>query len=613
MSTNILLFLIGAHRLSERMLLETGAEYPADLYCSNTVPLERAIVQGVVESCQEDSRVFVYSIRGPELTSSEPSEDNLSVTKINHDLVQNPVLASWETLTLGAESKSLEFTYEKIKQLLRTHSSREYPLPPTEKTVVIVHDADILLRGIISRLDTSQKQTAFVFGFTDELELTSGSQFLKLKGEEPLAYAGAVAFNSSDEFLACLERAKAQDSENQDFLPRVLAEASLQVVPFKDFLDFGNIENYYRSRMLCFSAREFHNIQVDLTTGTLTKSGGRSAAHGNQAKWFKALPEKLKHWLPPVYDIEPNEADPSQVNIRMGLFPFPSLADHLIHHTLSYQDWCRVAVKLRNLLEEFRQVDYDSKLSRIRLPAKTKTMYLSKTRERLERFERQMTDTEEWGSLKTSISTMRSLAGSYVLRHRLETCSDVSIIHGDLCFSNILYDPKSTQLKVIDPRGSFFEYSDFQSIDPEFFEQPFYGVDPIKYLRHLTGDPAYEFAKIRQSLSGYDLILAGRYTVVHEDGLFKPRFYASDVEQLYRVHSAFLKVFNPPVMPDLESDRDRRKPSSHIPHNLLLRRADAIEPLLYLSLLPLHYEDKFRQRVLASHAVTRFNRMYTGS
>jgi hypothetical protein len=61
-----------------------------------------------------------------------------------------------------------------------------------------------------------------------------------------------------------------------------------------------------------------------------------------------------------------------------------------------------------------------------------------------------------------------------------------AVLHGDLCFSNILYDRRSDQLKVIDPRGKH-------------------------YINGVRGNQLYDIAKLYHSARGkYDFAVAGR-------------------------------------------------------------------------------------------------------
>jgi hypothetical protein len=62
-----------------------------------------------------------------------------------------------------------------------------------------------------------------------------------------------------------------------------------------------------------------------------------------------------------------------------------------------------------------------------------------------------------------------------------------TVIQGDLCCSNILYDPGTSLIKFIDPHG-------------EFFEEGYYG------------EPRYDLAKLLHSFhGGYDFLLHEMY------------------------------------------------------------------------------------------------------
>ena len=64
---------------------------------------------------------------------------------------------------------------------------------------------------------------------------------------------------------------------------------------------------------------------------------------------------------------------------------------------------------------------------------------------------------------------------------------EFSIIHGDFCFSNILFDRKNTSIRLIDPRGSFGEFD-------------------------IYGDPNYDLCKLSHSIEGdYDFFINGLF------------------------------------------------------------------------------------------------------
>jgi Phosphotransferase enzyme family len=139
------------------------------------------------------------------------------------------------------------------------------------------------------------------------------------------------------------------------------------------------------------------------------------------------------------------------------------------------------------------------------------------------------------------------------LQHLAATCT-TTVIHGDLCCSNILYDPRTSLIKFIDPRG-------------EFFDEGCYG------------DPRYDLAKLLHSFhGGYDFIL-------HE---------------MYQLTPAGERRYD---MSLLRSDTARQADSLLL--ELLgsmtgydLRDLLTLEALLFLTMLPFHCDDTKRQTAL---------------
>ena len=73
---------------------------------------------------------------------------------------------------------------------------------------------------------------------------------------------------------------------------------------------------------------------------------------------------------------------------------------------------------------------------------------------------------------------------------------DNCLIHGDLCFSNILYDVPNNQYRIIDPRG--------------------------KWGDSVFGDIKYDLAKLRHSIvGGYDSINNGLFSINQKDNSLK--------------------------------------------------------------------------------------------
>ena len=141
-----------------------------------------------------------------------------------------------------------------------------------------------------------------------------------------------------------------------------------------------------------------------------------------------------------------------------------------------------------------------------------------------------------------------------------------TLVHGDLCFSNILFDPGSTLVRLIDPRGEFIDQSCF-------------------------GDYRYDLAKLLHSVHGrYDFILHGLYNL---KSLSPARYTLTLIEdeQILLIQNELFDLVRAAVGDELR--------------NVIL-----LEALLFISMIPLHDEDVQRQRAFYLTGLRILNEVY---
>jgi hypothetical protein len=150
---------------------------------------------------------------------------------------------------------------------------------------------------------------------------------------------------------------------------------------------------------------------------------------------------------------------------------------------------------------------------------------------------------------------------------RLVQSAEISIIHGDLCFNNILYDISSGVVKLIDPRGEFGGSA-----------------------RTIYGDVRYDIAKLRHSFCGnYDSIIEGDFDLTHDGGgAFRFLVYKDHQHEREVIFDDVIRRFG--------------------------YRADQlrfIEALLFLSMIPLHADSLRKQLAFFVTAILKFNADFT--
>ncbi|HEU4686597.1 MAG TPA: phosphotransferase, partial [Nitrospira sp.] len=129
-----------------------------------------------------------------------------------------------------------------------------------------------------------------------------------------------------------------------------------------------------------------------------------------------------------------------------------------------------------------------------------------------------------------------------------------TLIHGDLCCGNILYDPRTSLIKFIDPRGEFFEEG-------------------------CHGDPRYDMAKLLHSFhGGYDFVL-------HE--MYQLAVLGSDRYDLTLLRSRSARDAEVLLFDLLAGTTGYEAADLRL-----------LEALLFLTMLPFHCDDGRRQTAL---------------
>ncbi|MCB0337045.1 MAG: aminoglycoside phosphotransferase family protein, partial [Bdellovibrionales bacterium] len=140
----------------------------------------------------------------------------------------------------------------------------------------------------------------------------------------------------------------------------------------------------------------------------------------------------------------------------------------------------------------------------------------------------------------------------------LESNIPFTVIHGDFCASNILFDPKTRIVKLLDPRGSFGKQS-------------------------IYGDPRYDLAKLMHSFCGnYDFITSDRFRLLWDQHSIEYTIWDSNYHQVVR--SLF-----------------QSKLSQTYPE--YLEATETIQALLFTSMIPLHADHFNRQLAMLATGI----------
>jgi dTDP-glucose pyrophosphorylase len=364
-----------------------------------------------------------------------------------------------------------------------------------------------------------------------------------------------VARKAAREAAADAATAGRDRLELAPILERVHAAAGLRGVLAGDWLDCGNPDRLAASRRTLLQKRPFNELSIDSVFGTVTKRSRHVEKFIDEIDFLRQLPDELAVMFPRVLGCSTDPADPW---LTMEYYGYPTLAEILVFENVDAAVWEQIFAHLHEILTRG--------FGRARRPlpgALLRDMYVDKTRERLEAMrgpEALVALVRHPGPIEINGRRVPNLSAQWP---RIETAvarmaegAEATVVHGDLCLSNILYDLRARVCKLLDPRGRF-------------------GVAGI------FGDPRYDVAKLYQCVYGlYDFIMSDLFEVAVDGARVRLAIHAA--ARHAQIRERFERVF---------FTRFHRE-------EILL-----VTALLFASMPALHYEAPRRQLAMYARAL----------
>ena len=337
-----------------------------------------------------------------------------------------------------------------------------------------------------------------------------------------------------------------------------MKEKPIQTRRAKEWYDFGHIDNLLNAKRSLMRPRYFNQLEINPILNTIKKNSENTEKLRDELDWYLHIPDELKVLTPRILH---HEARGNRVEIIQEYYGYPTLSEMYVYSDLHPENW---VIILRHLLKIHQQF---CKYKTV-MPDDTLTdMYIKKTEKRLAA----LMQSSYWHDLlnrKEIIYNGKVYQNFGLLKPLIEMIveemkQDFSpcIIHGDFCFSNILYDFVNQIIRLIDPRGSFG-------------------------AKGIYGDPRYDMAKLRHSVAGmYDFIVSDLFEV-RED---KDGFQA--------------EIFNMQNLNPVIENFDHKL----IENGYNIQHIKLIEGLLFISMLPLHQDYPKRQLMMFLTGIVRLN------
>ncbi|MCC6972926.1 MAG: phosphotransferase [Anaerolineae bacterium] len=376
------------------------------------------------------------------------------------------------------------------------------------------------------------------------------------------ALSGYYHLHHGDHLRDCLTQSLAQgERELSRVLMRYHHAYPIHCRRVEDWYDFGNIDHLVEARRRLLSPRYFNALSINPVLNTITKVSAHDQKLQDELDWFLKLPEALKVLTPRIVS---HHEIAHKLHIVQEYYGYPTLAELYVYADLDPEIWVSI---LRHVLRIHLELRHYQGVPQ---PEAAAQIYGAKTWERLDALRALSPYWEALLELPTLTYNGRSLRNLPTLRPALDASirqlaaqTPWSIIHGDYCFSNILFDVNNQIVRLIDPRGSFGE-------------------------KGIYGDPRYDIAKLRHSaVSLYDYIVADMFDLneTNDPGGFVGQVYANGVAH------AVAAVFDR-IIAAQGYDPDAIK---------------VIEGLLFLSMTPLHRDRFQRQKMMYLTGISLLN------
>lgn len=380
-------------------------------------------------------------------------------------------------------------------------------------------------------------------------------------GDPQAVCVGLFTFSEGHSFRTYLKAAVESESGAVDpffvAIENYSKKYRLNLCTPSTWFDCGHVDTYYEARLGYQNLRHFNKLEYESFKGQVTKTSIKIEQFRHQVRWFKQVPDALSAFLPRIFD----SSDGDQPFIKMELLSIPTLSEIFVSKRISPGAWNGVVRTIDYISKELRKYSFTTSLAK----EVARSVYLDKTRARLQDFMQQNSNARQYHVMndghKIDLSWVLSELDCFVEKNGLLDINSLSPIHGDFCFSNLLFDPKVRVVKLIDPRGEFG-------------------------LPGIYGDPRYDLAKLSHSFAGgYDFIVSDQFNVdlnAVNEIKFDNKFDS--------YHKQVKDIFESTLLTDSN----------------LRKQVMAIEALLFLSMLPLHADAPKRQLAMLATGLRLF-------
>ena len=305
--------------------------------------------------------------------------------------------------------------------------------------------------------------------------------------------------------------------------------------------------------------RAYNTFDINAGRGTITKNSSKERLR-DEINYYKAITKTSNAVHFPR--LVSSDFSSDTYHLELEYYAYDNLGDYMVYGEYDSAFWESTAQTLQNVLKIFSDDTTSTDFS-----PHAEAMYVAKT----EHYYEDLLSNNKFAAIAKhptlTIGGKRCANFNSIwpaikdkIRATLLPVTQGTVVHGDMCFSNILcgvnQKTNTSILKFVDPRGNF-------------------GVDGI------YGDPLYDYAKLVHSYrGGYEYIIYDQFEIRENSELthFDLEFSNDNKDKIAEVLSCF--------------DDDR---------------ANLIEGLIYIGMCSRHYDSVDRQTAMYTTGIKLLN------
>ena len=274
----------------------------------------------------------------------------------------------------------------------------------------------------------------------------------KQKPEKNNALIGAYFFENIEYFKHCIDESISSNIKiNNEFQISTAIELynKFEKIEARFFnngswYDFGDLDVYNVNRRKFNSCRFFNNLRYTDESTIIKTSNTNHVKIQREINWYLALPENLKKYTPKLCSYS---LDDCNTNYAVEYCNGNTLQELWLYSNLSIEVWENILNKINEINEDFSKSSGSMRIDFSKFLKK-------QISNRVDIDEFFKGNYENINGVVYDLNSLKEFFVKYLNNYNASMMT-AKICHGDMVFSNIIYDVTNRSIKLIDPRGDF--------------------------------------------------------------------------------------------------------------------------------------------------------------